>query len=303
MPVWIPLITLWLVWGSTYLGIAVLIQTLPGLLGNGLRFLIAAVILAAFVAIRNGVKAFRVSRDELAYSLLLGVMLLGVGIGVLAVAQHHVPSGVAALIVAVMPLWVVLFRILDGQRPTLLTLLGVSIGFVGLAVLVLPGGSEPAEGSGFVWGAIAISISVFIWAFFSWRSKGFPLPKNTAVTTVFELLAAGLLLTVIGALSGQRIDLDGASTGSLAAFGFLVIASIIGFTSYSWLLAHASLSLTSTYAYVNPVVAVLLGTLILGELLSVDVIIGLIVITAGVALVVSGETLVKSKRETVVLPQ
>jgi drug/metabolite transporter (DMT)-like permease len=303
MPVWIPLLTLWFVWGSTYLGIAVLIQTVPGLLGNGLRFLIAAVILAAFVALRSGVKTLRVTREEFAYSLLMGVMLLGVGIGVLAVAQHHVPSGVAALIVAVVPLWVVLFRLIDGQRPTLLTLLGVSIGFIGLAVLVLPGGSEPAEGSGFLWGAIAISIGTFIWAFFSWRSKGFPLPKNSVVTTIYELLAAGLLLTGIGALSGQRVNLDGASTASLAAFGFLILASIIGFTSYSWLLANASLSLTSTYAYVNPVVAVLLGTLLLGELLSVDVIIALIVITAGVALVVSGETLIKTKRETVALRQ
>lgn len=303
MPVWIPLITLWLVWGSTYFGIAVLIQTLPGLIGNGLRFLIGAAIIAAFVAIRSGHGRLRVTREQLAYSMLMGVMLFGLAIGILAIAQQYVPSGVAALIVAVIPLWVVVFRLIEGQRPTLLTLLGVSIGFIGLAVLVLPGGSDAPVDSNFLWGALAILVGTFVWAFFSWRSKGFPLPKDSGVTTTYELLAAGMMLIGLGALSGERINLETASTASLAAFGFLVIASILGFTSYSWLLANTSLSLTSTYAYVNPVVAVLLGTLILGEALTGDVIIGLIVITAGVALVVSGETLIKPKRENVPLRQ
>jgi drug/metabolite transporter (DMT)-like permease len=298
MPVWFPLITLWLVWGSTYLGIAVLIQTAPGLLGNGLRFLVAAALLAGIVALRSGARSLRITRDELAFSFLMGVMLLGVGIGTLAIAQNFVPSGVAALIVAVIPLWVVIFRLRAGQRPALFTLLGVLIGFIGLAVLVLPGGSSGTASTGLLLGSLAICVSAFTWAYFSWKSRGFPLPRNTFVTTVYELLAAGLLLTGIGAIAGQRINIDAISTASLLAFGYLTLASIVGFSAYSWLLANASLSLTSTYAYVNPVVAVLLGTLILNEVLSFDVIVGLIVITGGVALVVSGESLFKGKRET-----
>jgi drug/metabolite transporter (DMT)-like permease len=292
MPVWVPLITLWVLWGSTYLGIALVIQTMPGLLANGLRFVLAALLLGSFLALRHGIGLLRVTREQLAYSALMGVALFAVAIGVLSVAQIYVPTGVAALLIAVVPLWVVILRLAGRQRPSRLTLAGVTIGFVGLAVLLSPGGITPASGTprDLILASLAILAGAFCWAFFSWKSVSFPLPQDTRVTTFYELLAAGLTLTGIGALFGQRLDFAEYSATSLWAAGYLVLVSIAGFMSYTWLLANAPLSLASTYAYVNPMVAVLLGWLILGEALTSDVLIGLIVITGGVALVVSGES-------------
>jgi drug/metabolite transporter (DMT)-like permease len=292
VPIWGPLVTLWLVWGSTYLGIALVIATMPGLLANGLRFLLAAGLLGGFLALRSGIGLLRVTRDQLAYSSLMGVTLLSVGIGVLSIAQQYVPTGVAALLIAIVPLWIVLFRLIGRQRPSPLTLGGVAIGFIGLAVLVSPGGITPVSGTerDLALASLAIVAGSFCWAFFSWKSTSFSLPRDSRVTTFYELLAAGMALTGIGALFGQRLDFAEYSASSLWAVGYLVLASIIGFLSYTWLLANAPLSLTSTYAYVNPLVAVLLGWLVLGELLTTDIIIGLIVITGGVALVVSGES-------------
>jgi drug/metabolite transporter (DMT)-like permease len=295
VPIWVPLVTLWVVWGSTYLGIALVIATMPGFLANGLRFLAAAVILGGFLALRYGFGLLRVTRDQLAYSSLMGVTLLAVGIGVLSVAQQYVPTGVAALLIAIVPLWVVLFRLMDRQRPSPLTLAGVAIGFVGLTVLVSPGGITPVSGTerDLALASLAIVAGSFCWAFFSWKSTSFSLPSDSRVTTFYELLAAGMALTGLGALFGQRLDFAEYSASSLWAAAYLVLASIIGFMSYTWLLANAPISLTSTYAYVNPLVAVLLGWLILSEVLTTDVIIGLIVITGGVALVVSGESRMK----------
>ncbi len=292
MPVWVPLITLWVLWGSTYLGIALVIQTMPGLLANGLRFVLSALLLGSFLALRHGIGFLRVTREQLAYSALMGVTLFAVAIGVLSVAQQYVPTGVAALLIAIVPLWVVILRLVGRQRPSRFTLAGVTIGFVGLAVLISPGGITPASGTerDLLLASLAILSGALCWAFFSWKSVSFPLPQDTRVTTFYELLAAGLALTGIGALFGQRLDFAEYSAISLWASAYLILVSIAGFMSYTWLLANAPISLASTYAYVNPVVAVLLGWLILGEAFTSDVIIGLIVITGGVALVVSGES-------------
>lgn len=306
MPVWGPLITLWVLWGSTYLGIALVIDTMPGLLTNGLRFVLAALLLGSFLALRHGISLLRVTREQLAYSTLLGVALFGVAIGVLSVAQQYVPSGVAALLVAIVPLWVVILRLIGRQRPSRLTLAGVAIGFIGLVVLISPGGIDPVSGSerDLALASLAIVAGALCWAFFSWKSPSFPLPRDTRVTTFYELLAAGMTLTAVGALSGQRLDFADYSATSLWASVYLILVSIAGFMSYTWLLANAPLSLASTYAYVNPVVAVLLGWLILREALTSDVFVGLIVITGGVALVVSGESRIRNPQfETVVPPR
>jgi drug/metabolite transporter (DMT)-like permease len=289
--IWGPLITLWIVWGSTYLGIAVVVDTMPGLMANGFRFLIATVILGVLLALTQGIAIFRISLHQFAYASLMGVMLLGVGIGTLSIAQQYVPSGIAALLVAVIPLWIVILRLAAKDRPSQLTLVGVVVGLIGLALMMLPGGTTPVSGTDgdVVLGSLAILVSAFCWAYFSFRSPSFHLPRNAAVTTFYELLAAGMALLAVGAITGERWIPADYSTSSWLGFGFLVIASIIGFTAYSWLLARAPMSLTSTYAYVNPVVAVFLGWLILREAITSDVIIGLTVIVGGVILVVTGE--------------
>jgi drug/metabolite transporter (DMT)-like permease len=291
LQIWVPLVALWLVWGSTYLAIAVTTQTLPPLLSGAARFLAAAVILGIVLVLVKGVGILRVTRSELAYSGLMGVMLLSVGIGIVSLAEQRIPSGVAALLVSVNALWVVLLRIRAGQRLSRLTMAGVAVGLVGLAVMLLPGGTAVVAGTDLevvLWSA-AVLVGAFSWAFFSFRSTGYTLPRNALVMTFYELVFASLALLGAGAAIGERLDFTGVTQSSWVALAWLIIASLIGYSAYGWLLNKAPLSLVSTYAYVNPVVAVLLGTLILSEPLTRDVVIGLTVVLGGVILVINGE--------------
>lgn len=286
-----PLITLWILWGSTYLGIALVVQSMPPILANGLRFLAATGVLALVVVLTRGLGVLRVTMRQLRATIVMGVMLLGVGIGTLSLAQRYVPSGIAALIVAAMPLWIVIFRFRAGDRPSRLTLAGVTVGIIGLTLMLLPGGTTPVSGSDrdvFLW-CLAITVSSFVWALFSWRSTRYDLPSNPLTTTIYELCSAGVVLTALGLIIGERVDITQFSAASWWGWGFLVFASVVAYVCYVWLLNNAAMSLVSTYAYVNPVVAVFLGWLIIGEPISRDVIIGLTVVVGGVVLVVSGE--------------
>jgi drug/metabolite transporter (DMT)-like permease len=291
LTVWGPLLALWLVWGSTYFGIAVMGTSMPPMVANGLRFLIAAAILALTLLIARGPRVLAVTLPQLRSMAIMGVGLLGVAIGTVSMAERFVPSGVTALLVAVTPLWVVLLRTRAGDRPARLTLVGVAIGMVGLALMLLPGGTTPVAGTEtdvVIW-SIALMFSCFSWAFFSWRSARYSFPSHLLVTTTYEMLVAGAFLIGVGALRGERLHLEQVHANSWWALVYLVGASIVGYTCYTWLLGHAPLSLTATYAYVNPVVAVLLGFLILGEAITSDVLVGLTVVVGGVALVVTGE--------------
>lgn len=289
---WGPLVALWLLWGSTYLGISVVGEHgMPPMLSNGLRFLIATIVLALALLVVRGPRALLITAPQLRSVAIMGVALLGVGIGTLSLAERIIPSGIAALLVAVMPLYIVMLRLRAGDRPARLTMIGVGVGFLGLALMLLPGGTTPVSGSDgdVVWWSIAVMCSSFCWAFFSWRSARYEFPSNPLVTTTYEMAFAGAALMGVGALRGERLHFEHATTGYWVALGFLVFASIAGYTAYTWLLAHAPLSLTATYAYVNPVVAVILGALIVGEAITRDVLLGLTVVVGGVALVVSGE--------------
>ena len=286
-----PLVTLWIVWGSTYLGIAILVQTLPALLANGIRFLIATVVLGIGLILFKGPQVLAITRSQLRGVTIMGVTLLGVGIGTVSLAERYVPSGIAALLVSVMPLWIIIFRLRAGDRPSRLTLAGVAVGMAGLMAMLLPGGTTAVAGTDtdvIIW-SIAIMVSSFIWAFFSWRSTRYELPTNPLTTTFYEMLVASILLTVVGLVIGERIDLSQVSTASWIALGYLVLASLVAYTAYVWLLDNAPMSLVATYAYVNPVVAVFLGWLLAGEPITRDVVIGLTIVVGGVVLVVSGE--------------
>lgn len=291
LQIWVPLVALWLVWGSTYLAIAVASQSLPPLLSGAVRFLAAAAILGIVLALAKGLSIFRVTRSEFAYSGLMGVMLLSVGIGIVSLAEQRIPSGVAALLVSVNALWVVLLRVRAGQRLSRLTMAGVAVGLIGLAFMLLPGGTAVVAGTDLevvLWSA-AVLVGAFSWAFFSFRSTGYTLPRNALVMTFYELIFASMALFGVGAAIGERLDFTVVTQSSWVALAWLILASLIGYSAYGWLLNKAPLSLVSTYAYVNPVVAVLLGTLILSEPLTRDVVIGLTVVLGGVILVINGE--------------
>jgi len=292
---------LWIIWGSTYLGIALLVQTLPALLGNGIRFLIAALFLGGGLAVFKGPRVLAVSRAQFRGAAIMGVALLGVGIGTVSMAERYVPSGIVALLVSVIPMWIILFRVRAGDRPSRLTISGVALGMGGLVAMLLPGGTTAIGGDDsdvFRW-SLAIMVSSFIWAYFSWRSTRFELPTNPLTTSFYEMLVAGVALSIIGLLFGQRMDIAQASTSSWIGLGYLVIASLIAYTSYVWLLGNAPMSLVATYAYINPVVAVFLGWLIVGEAITRDVLIGLTIVVGGVVLVVTGERRPSRLKETI----
>lgn len=289
--IWVPLIILWFVWGSTYVGIALQGQSMPPLLSNGTRLIVAGLALAGGVALNGNGRLLAITRAQLRSVTILGVGLMGVGIGTLVLAERYVPSSVAALIVSSIPLWIVLLRAASGDRPRAITWIGIVIGLVGLGLMLLPGGSKPVAGTStdvLVW-SCAIVASSFVWAFVSFRARTFDMPGNSLVSAAYELVVGGVVLTLLGLLLGDRATFSHFTVVSDIAWLYMVVASVIGYGCYSYLLANAPISLLATYAYVNPGVAVLLGFLILDEPISRSVAIGLTVVVGGVVLVVSGE--------------
>ncbi|CAN5611063.1 drug/metabolite exporter YedA [soil metagenome] len=287
--IWTALSIVYVFWGSTYLGIRVVVETMPPFLSAGARFLAAGGLLAAILVLRLGVRAFVVTRRQLAGAALIGLLLPLGGNGLVFWGEQTVRSGLAALLVAAVPLWVVLLRSTTGDRPRLATLTGVAVGFAGLAVLVLPGGG--AAGRATI-GVLVILLGSLSWAVGSFASPRLALPANPFVATAYEMLVGGGGLVLLGLVTGEGRDLRPAewSTASWVALIYLaVFGSLLAFSAYVWLLGSAPLSLISTYAYVNPVVAVLLGALVLSEPLSWGTVIGGGIVIVGVALVITTE--------------
>jgi drug/metabolite transporter (DMT)-like permease len=294
---WAALFIVYVVWGSTYLGIGIVIETIPPLLGGGMRFVIAAALLAVFLAWRKGPGVLKVPVPRLRSAVLVGVLLLTGGNGMVAIAEEHIATGLAALLVASVPLWLVVFRLASGDRPSVATILGVILGFSGVAMLSLLQGG----GSGTGVGIAVILLASLAWSTGSFLSARLPLPADTFVASVYEMAAGGLMLLVLGFGSGERLDFGQVSTRSWLALAYLVIfGSLLAFTSYVWLLGNAPISLVGTYAYVNPTVAVLLGALVLDEPVGPTTLAGGVVIILGVGLVVSTER--RSRRPDPVPP-
>jgi drug/metabolite transporter (DMT)-like permease len=288
--VWAALGTVYLVWGSTYLAIRVLVLAgLPPLLAMAARFLVAAVLLAAMLAVRGGPRRLRLPARQAAASALVGVLLLTGGNGLVAVAEQRVPSGLAALLVATTPLWLVLMRTATGDLPRLWTWAGTAVGFAGVAVLARPG----AHGGDVTWGAtLLVLCATFSWASGSMASGRLPMPVDPFASTVWQMAAAAVALTVAGSASGEwaALDLAAVSGAGWAAWAYLVVfGSLVAYTAYYWVLRQAPISLVSTYAYVNPVVAVALGWALLAEPVTAAVLLGGGLAVLGVLLVVSTE--------------
>jgi drug/metabolite transporter (DMT)-like permease len=292
--IWAALAIVYVVWGSTYLGIRITVETLPPFVSAAARFATAAVVLAMILRLRRGRGALRVTPRQLGSAALVGVLLLAGGNGLVVLAESGaagvaVPSGIAALLVATVPLLVVLLRLATGDRPRIATIAGVAVGFVGLVVLVRPGGGAPAAP---LVGALTVIVAAASWSIGSFASGRLPMPADPFVATVYEMLAGAAALVLLGAGRGELrgFDLDAVSTRSWLALAYLMVAgSLVAFTAYVWLLHHAPISLVSTYAYVNPAVAVALGALLLTEPISARVLLGGAIIVVGVALVVSTE--------------
>lgn len=286
--VWTALGLVYVLWGSTYLAIAYVVQTLPPLLSASLRFGVAALLLAAYLGVRRGRTAFRATRRQLLGAGGVGVLLLLGGNGLVTLAeQRGLPSGLAALLIAAVPLWVALLRAGTGDRPAGRTVLGVAIGFGGVALLLLPG-ARP-EGVA-VLPAVLVVVAGLLWSVGSFAATRWELPADKLWTAVVQMLGGGLSLAIAGLLRGESVTAAEASGVSLFALAYLtVFGSIVAFTAYSWLLGVAPVSQVSTYAYVNPVVAVLLGAVIAGEVVQGVTLVGGAVTVLAVAVVVSTE--------------
>ncbi|SOE04213.1 EamA domain-containing membrane protein RarD [Blastococcus haudaquaticus] len=282
--------TVYLVWGSTYLGIKYTVEGgLPPLLAMGTRFLLAGLVLLAALLLARGRAAFAMTRAQLATAALVGLFLLVGGNGLVAVAEQDVDSGLAALLIAGTPLWVVLLRAVLRDRPSAATVAGLLIGLVGVAVLLLPGVRGAAE----LGPLLLVCLSSLLWSVGTVLATRRPMPADPFAATVVEMAAGGTAMVVLGSLGGEwgRLALSTTERSAWLAFAYLVlVGSVLGYSAYVWLLARAPLSLVTTYAYVNPAVAVALGALFLAEPLTVNVLVGGAVIIGAVAWVITAES-------------
>lgn len=288
--VWLALWTVYIIWGSTYLAIRVTVETLPPLFAAGVRFLVAGALMYAWLALRGGPNSVRISRRELVAATAVGGALLLGGNGLVMLAERDVPSGLASLIIASVPLWVVVFRATTGERVGKGTRAGVAAGFAGVAMLVLPG--DTTDGAA-LYGLLLLVGAAFSWATGSFLSQRLSLPPNPFLSTAVQMLAGGALLMLGGLARGEAssLALDQFSAASLWALTYLVVAgSFVAFTAYTWLLQNAPISKVATYAYVNPVVAVLLGWAILSESVTPVIGVAAAVIVASVAFIIRRET-------------
>ena len=300
--VWTALGLVYVFWGSTYLAISYVVQTLAPLLSASLRFCVAGALMAVYLlVVRRRTPVVPVTGRQVATAAVTGVLLLLGGNGLVTLAeQRDLPSGLTALLTAAVPLWVVLLRAGTGDRPERRTVLGVALGFVGVAFLLLPG-ARP-EGVALL-PALMVVGSGLLWSVGSFAATRLPLPADPVLTTVVQMVAGGASLAVVGAAAGEDLSLSAGSTASLVGLGYLVVfGSIVAFSAYSWLLGVAPVSVVSTYAYVNPVVAVLLGVLIAGEAVSGVTVVGGAVTVLAVAVVVSRGA-VRRPRAPEVLPE
>lgn len=285
LAIWAALIAVYIAWGSTYLAIRFAVQTMPPFLMAATRFLFAGVVMYAFRRWRGDPAPTRIQWRSAA---IVGLLLLAGANGSVVWAEQLVVSGIAALIVGSAPLWMVLIDALKpgGRWPDWKALLGVVIGFAGIALLVWP--LSGVQGNVHPVGAAVLVLASVLWAIGSLYNRGAQLPASPLLGTGMEMLAGGAGLVVMGTLNNEwaQIDLAGISTESLLGLAYLIVGGAwIGFAAYTWLLRVAPTTLVSTYAYVNPLIAIFLGNLLAAEPLTPRILIATAIIVTSVALI------------------
>lgn len=285
--VWIALILLYIVWGSTYLGIKIAVETIPPFLHASVRFLTSGIILLIWQRMAGNDLP---TRNQWKSTFIVGTLLLLGGNGLVSWAEQSIPSGVAALIVGSVPLFLVVMEAFrpNGVKPTWQTIVGLMIGFVGVFILVGPSEFTGSQEKLNPFGVIAVLSASMLWAFGSIYSKGADLPKSSFMTTGAEMLMGSISLFVVSMLTGELNDFNVAEVSTRSWLGLLYLitmGSIVGFGSYIWLLQNAPISLVATYAYVNPIVAVLLGYFFGNEILEPRIWVATAIIIGAVAFI------------------
>jgi drug/metabolite transporter (DMT)-like permease len=284
--IWTNLWIVYIVWGSTYLAIRYMVDTVPPLFGAGARFVLVGSILLPFLAFTRGAAVLRPSRAELLSCGFVGLMLPGAN-AVISVAEQKVPSGLAALLVASIPLWVILLRRFSGERIPGRSIGAVLVGFVGVALLVKP------QGSATLVALLACVGAAVMWACGSFASPRISLPRDPLVSVAWQSLLGGIACLLGALVSGELGDLHPGrwSLDSVLGLAYLItFGSLLAYTAYAWLLQNAPVSKVSTYAYVNPVIAVFLGWLFVSEPVTPLTLLGAGIIVASVALVLRVES-------------
>jgi drug/metabolite transporter (DMT)-like permease len=284
---WIALWLVYIIWGSTYLGIELAGETMPGTYAAGVRFTLAGLLMLGFIAWRRGRRALRATRAELASAAVIGLLLPGAN-SLLFITEREVPIGLTSLIIAAIPLWLLLLRLGARERPDPLATAGLVVGFGGIVLLVRPGGDTGSLGY-----LLLTVLASFLWALGSFLAPRLAVPRDALVATGYEMLAGGLVLLAIGLLVTSPSELDPAGYSGRSLFGLaylILFGSIVGYTAYAWLLASAPIGQVSTYAYVNPVVAIVLGAIVLGEAITLRIVAGAVLILVSVAIVLRRET-------------
>ncbi len=287
LAIWSAMIALYIVWGSTYLAIRFVVETMPPFLAAGFRFLIAGAVLYAFSRLR-GQKAS--ARVEWRSAAIVGLFLIVGGNGSVMWAEQRVSSGIAALMIASVPLWIAFLDTVrpGGQRPNRWVIMSVIAGFIGIIILI---GPSQMVGSGDrvdLLGVAVLLFAAFSWAIGSLYNRGAQLPDSPLLATGMQMLVGSLGLIILGTIVGEWSQVEPASfsTNSLIGLVFLIIfGSWVGFLSYIWLLRVAPTTLVSTYAYVNPLVAILLGNLLAGEALTPRILLAALFILGSVVVI------------------
>jgi drug/metabolite transporter (DMT)-like permease len=294
--------TVYMLWGSTYLGIKYAIDTIPPLLMGSLRFLVAGGVLYVLAQRTGDRRGDRVGARQWLAALLIGGLLLVGGNGGVILAEQYAPTGVVALLVATTPLWMALIdRVVFGRHLPVLVIVGLLVGFGGVAFLI----GSPGSGHINLFGAALALAAPLCWAIGSVFTRHVKLPSRPLVAATMEMLWAGALFGIASIVTGElgRVHWQQISTASIVALLYLIVfGSLVGFSTYVWLLRSAPLSLVSTYAYVNPVVAVTLGAIFLGEAINARLVVAGGIIILAVALIVVARSRAASQARVPVSP-
>ena len=296
--IWIALIAVYLIWGSTYLAIRYVVETIPPFIGMGMRFISAGIVLYIWrISKGDAVPTRRQWRD----AGIIGLLLLVGGNGLVSWSEQFVPSGIAALLISTVPIWMVVIESFrrGGEKPKIRTIIGLVLGFSGVALMIGPGELSSEIGALHPLGLIALPVGALLWSLGSVYSKSADLPSSSLMTTSAEMLIGSAGLFLVGTLRGEwsLFNFDAVTNASWAGLLYLaVVGSLGGFVAYAYLLRNAPISLVSTYAYVNPVIAIFLGTWIAQETLNERTIIAAMVILGAVILITTGKNISKQDK-------
>lgn len=285
--VWIALLAVYIVWGSTYLAIRFAVETIPPFLSAGIRFLVSGAILLIW---RRAAGDTMPTARQWRSTAIAGILLLLGGNAVLSFAEQRIASGIAALLVGTAPLWLVMLEAMrpSGAKPGILAILGLVVGFGGIFLLIGPAEIFNGAPQFDMLGIGAVIVAAFLWSLGSIYSRSADLPASSLVSTGAEMLTGSLAIFVVSGLTGEWSDFQISAVAPRSWLGLaylITFGSLIGFVSYGWLLKNAPISLTATYAYVNPLVAVFLGAWLADETLNARILVAGLVIIGSVVLI------------------